>query len=71
MKAQDAHVQHDDTDTIPERPRVVCPCNHPIYDGEVIRSRVIRVLDAGAEAKCPRCKRWNLVPVTYCPVLEA
>lgn len=35
-----------------------------LFDGLVIRSRVIRLLPRGAEAKC-KCKRWLAVPVAY------
>lgn len=36
-----------------------CECGQAIYDGEVIRSRVVRIRpgDHELEAKC-RCKRW-------------
>lgn len=47
------------------RTRVVCQCNHTLFDGIVIKSRVVRLLPrGGAEALC-RCKRWVAVPVTY------
>ena len=47
------------------RPIVKCPtCTAPIFDGLVIKSRVVRILARGAEAKC-RCKTWVPVPVTY------
>ncbi|WP_293001940.1 hypothetical protein [Nevskia sp.] len=50
-----------------ERQRVVCVCNHTIFDGVVIKSRVVRLLPrGGAEALC-RCKAWVAVPVTYAP----
>lgn len=48
-----------------ERRRVVCTCNHTVFDGIVIKSRVVRLLPrGGAEALC-RCKNWVPVPVTY------
>lgn len=48
------------------REAVRCPtCNHVIFDGLVIVSRVVRVLSVGAEAKCKICKRWVKVPVCY------
>ncbi len=47
------------------RRRVVCHCNHVIFDGIVIKSRVVRLLPrGGAEALC-RCKAWVAVPATY------
>lgn len=48
------------------RPGVQCECGFDIFDGEVIRSRVVRLKDRGAEAKC-RCKRWVRVPLAYAP----
>ncbi|TKA91825.1 hypothetical protein FAZ79_00530 [Guyparkeria sp. SB14A] len=47
------------------RPEVRCPqCNQVLFDGIVVKSRVLRVLPRGAEAKC-RCKTWVRVPLTY------
>ncbi|MES9882253.1 MAG: hypothetical protein ABW185_15375 [Sedimenticola sp.] len=47
------------------RPQVRCPtCQTVIFNGLVIKSRVLRLLPAGAEAKC-RCKAWVPVPVVY------
>lgn len=47
------------------RPELRCPqCNQVIFDGIVIKSRIVRVLPRGAEAKC-RCKTWVPVPVSY------
>lgn len=46
------------------RPPVRCVCGFVLFDGEVLKSRVVRVLSAGAEAKC-RCKRWQVVPLRY------
>jgi hypothetical protein len=44
---------------------VKCACGHKVFDGIVIKSRVLRLLPhGGAEALC-RCKRWIMVPVTY------
>jgi hypothetical protein len=49
----------------PFRPAVRCPnCNNMLFDGEVIKSRIIRVLLNGSEAKC-RCKKWVAVPLVY------
>lgn len=49
----------------PSRPRVRCICGHDVFDGIVIKSRVVRLLPrGGAEALC-RCKRWQPVPATY------
>ncbi|PHS23484.1 MAG: hypothetical protein COA83_09605 [Methylophaga sp.] len=47
------------------RPQVRCPhCRSVIFDGLVIKSRIIRVLFCGAEAKC-YCKAWVVVPLVY------
>lgn len=47
------------------RPPVKCTCRATVFDGCVIKSRVVRLLpQGGAEALC-RCKRWVQVPVTY------
>lgn len=43
---------------------VRCSCGHVIFDGRVIKSRVVMVDDHGAQAKC-RCKRWVSVPVAF------
>lgn len=48
------------------RQPVRCSCGFAVFDGEVIRARVVRLLPRGAEAKC-RCKRWVPVPVAYAP----
>ena len=48
-------------------PRTIvrCECGHALFDGLVIKSRVIRVLPNGhGEALC-RCKRWKMVPMVY------
>ena len=51
----------------PTRPVVRCACGYTLFDGLVVRSRVVRVLVKGTEAKC-RCKRWVALPLTYrCP----
>lgn len=48
------------------RPPAHCPnCGKPVFDGLVIKSRVVRVLPRGAEAKCAHCKAWAPVPVAY------
>ncbi len=48
------------------RPEVRCGnCNRKVFDGVVIKARLVRVLPRGAEAKCPQCKGWVGVPVTY------
>ena len=36
-------------------PEVKCSCGHKIFDGEVIRSRCVKIHTA--EALC-RCKKW-------------
>ena len=46
------------------RPPVKCSCQYKIFDGLVIKSRVVRLLPTGAEALC-RCKKWVKVPCTY------
>lgn len=46
------------------RPPVTCACGHKIFDGLVIRSRVVRILANGSEAKC-RCRHWVPLPVGY------
>lgn len=48
----------------PIRPPVRCQCGYKIFDGLVVRSRVLRVLASGAEAKC-KCRKWVRVPLTY------
>lgn len=49
----------------PIRPEVRCSCGAVIFDGLIIKSRVLRVLKLGAEAKCKRCREWVSVPLTY------
>lgn len=39
---------------------VTCDCGYRIFDGEVVRARVVK--PAEGLAKC-RCKRWVRVPV--------
>ena len=47
------------------RPAVRCgTCRQVVFDGIVIKSRVVRVLPRGVEAKC-RCKQWVAVPLVY------
>lgn len=47
------------------RPPVRCPaCRFVVFDGLVVKSRVLRVLARGAEAKC-RCKTWVSLPLAY------
>lgn len=49
------------------RPSVKCPlCGHTLFDGLVIKSRIIRLTRTGAEAKC-RCKAWVKMPMRYDP----
>ncbi len=41
-----------------------CECGFHIFDGEIIRCRVLRVFpDGRCEAKC-KCKRWIEVPLS-------
>lgn len=50
-----------------ERPEVRCEnCDFVIFDGLIIKGRIVRVMREGAEAKCKRCRSWTPVPVTYC-----
>jgi len=47
------------------RKAVKCPhCGHTLFDGLVIKSRVVRLTPRGAEAKCP-CKAWVAMPMRY------
>jgi hypothetical protein len=52
------------SEPIPLRREVRCTCGHRVFDGVVVKSRVVRVLPIGAEALC-RCKAWVRVPLTY------
>ena len=52
--------QHDYSIPANADDSVTCECGHKIYDGEVVRSRCIK-LHTG-EALC-RCKTWVKVPV--------
>jgi len=48
------------------RPEVKCPnCRKTIFDGDVIKSRIVRVLANGTEAKCANCKTWVSLPLIY------
>lgn len=52
------------------REQVRCVCSHLIFDGLVVKSRVVRLLPrGGAEALC-RCKRWLAVPLSYAPAAK-
>ena len=47
------------------RGTVRCECGHPLFDGIVVRARVVRRRpDNTFEAKC-RCKRWLPLPLVY------
>lgn len=47
------------------RPEIKCACGHRLFDGLVIRSRVVRVTPRGeCEALC-KCKLWLPVPLIY------
>lgn len=51
--------------TLGPRMSVQCVCGHRLFDGIVVRARVVRLLPrGGAEALC-RCKRWQGVPMGY------
>ena len=53
--------------TFGPRPMVKCQCGHTLFDGIVVKARVVRLLPrGGGEALC-RCKRWVVVPVSYAP----
>lgn len=52
----------------PLRPAVRCACRQVIFDGLVIKSRVVRLLPDGAQAKCRQCRAWVRVPCTYKPL---
>ncbi len=43
---------------------VTCKCGHKIFDGEVVRSRCVKVHES--MALC-RCKEWVSVPICYLP----
>ena len=43
---------------------VTCICGHRIFDGEVVRSRCVKLHEG--TALC-RCKQWVSVPVGYIP----
>lgn len=43
---------------------VICKCGHKIYDGDVVRSRCVKLHEG--LALC-RCKEWVWVPVGYIP----
>lgn len=48
-----------------EPARVACPhCARVVFDGGVVRARVLKVLDHGCMAKC-QCKAWIRVPLVY------
>lgn len=47
------------------RASVRCLCGKVIFDGLVVKGRVVRIPPRGkAEALC-RCKRWVMVPLAY------
>lgn len=48
------------------RPEVRCACGAVIFDGTVIKSRVVKLFEpGGGSALCKRCKEWVKVPITY------
>ena len=50
---------------MPAAHSVRCGCGHVIFDGIVIKSRVVRLLPTGGiEAKC-RCKAWVDLSIRY------
>ena len=44
--------------------KVRCECGHVIFDGDVIKSRCVKVGINDSQALC-RCKRWKTIPVKY------
>lgn len=44
------------------------PCGHKIFDGEAIKSRVLKVLPSGECVALCRCKAWVQVPLVYSPI---
>jgi len=66
MPSVAAALSRDEAHSVDRRP-VKCECGHRVFDGIVIKSRVVRLLPkGGAEALC-RCRRWVMVPATYAP----
>lgn len=47
-----------------ERAEIRCTCGHLIFNGEVLKCRILRLKDGGAEAKCNKCKQWVDVPLS-------
>ena len=47
----------------PKPQPVVCDCGRTVFDGEVIKSRAVKLFPE-AVALC-RCKAWVRVPVVY------
>lgn len=49
-----------------QRPQLICPtCRKVIFDGLILRGRVLRVrTDDAVEVKC-QCKHWVDVPLRY------
>lgn len=58
----------DKIDLYAQKPAVACGCGSEIFDGEMLRVRILRVLPAGVEAKCRSCKAWVRVPLAYQPL---
>ncbi|MCW8830558.1 MAG: hypothetical protein OQK32_03450 [Gammaproteobacteria bacterium] len=49
----------------PDDHSVTCTCGHPIYDGEMLKSRCV---DIHAGTALCRCKKWVEVPIRFNPV---
>lgn len=62
-----SEAQATQPEAAPPRQPIDCPCGWRIFDGEVIRARVVRLVGHGVEAKC-RCKEWLRVPLWYRPL---
>lgn len=55
------------TEPVALRPPVRCQCGAVIFDGQLVRARVIKLHGQQALAKC-KCKRWLPVPLQYRPL---
>ena len=59
-------MQAERKETLPRMEKVKCVCGSLIFDGEVIKSRVVNL--AYGTAKCKLCKAMVPVPVAYKPL---
>lgn len=47
------------------RQPIRCPhCGKAVFDGDVIKSRVLKIFASHSEAKC-QCKTWVKIPLVY------